>query len=91
MFKDQLGRLEVRGEKSHIRAWLQNLPPCPEPQWVATLSSEFHSDIDLVTCVSKESAKMPPEEKRSEGLSREQVVNAHAFIARARAVMNKSL
>ena len=58
---------------------------------MATLSSEFHSDIDLVTCASKESAKMPSEEKRSEGLSREQVVNALAFIARARAVMIESL
>ena len=121
LFKDQLDRLEVRGERSHIRAWLQNLSPCPEPQWdnyfntppsynndevfwesrdeaietnqnlfspaadsnpgearqiqlVETLSSELDSEIDLVTCVSKESTKMPPEDKKSEGLSREQVL-----------------
>ena len=41
---------------------------------MVTPISEFDSEIDLVACVGNESMKMPPEERRSEGLSREQVL-----------------
>ena len=119
LIRDQLGRLGVRLERSHIRNWLQNLSPCAEPQWddyfntpptynnqqafwesrfevteenllspvsesqagevkkiqlVETLSSELDSESDLVTCMSKESATMPPEEKSSEEVRREELL-----------------